>query len=212
MTAPLLRAGVGDRGWRWRVTGYQFVSTWRLAAPVTTVYEALARPDGWQAGWRWFAHTEPLTTGDAYGVGGRLRCVVRSPLPYSLAFEIERVAAEPPTTLTERVTGDLEGEGRWEFAESGGQTVVWHTWTVRTTKPWMNALAPVAWPAFVWAHHVVMRDGARALSTGLAAPLLSVDSRAARPEPSERLAVVCAAVAGAVVVFGVRRLVRRPRP
>lgn len=192
------------------VAEYQFVSTWRLAAPAAPVFEALARPGGWQAAWRWFAHTEPLTEGGAHGVGGRLRCVVRSPLPYSLAFEIERVAAEPHRTLDEHVTGDLEGEGRWELAEAGGQTVVWHTWTVRTTKPWMNALAPVARPAFVWAHHVVMRDGARALSTGLEAPLLSVDSRAARPEPSERLALVCAAVAGTAAVVGVRRLVRRP--
>lgn len=194
------------------MTGYQFVSTWRLAAPAAAVFEALARPDGWHAGWRWFAHTEPLTEGDAYGVGGRLRCVVRSPLPYSLTFEIERVAAEPPAMLHERVTGDLEGEGRWELAESRGQTVVWHTWTVRTTKPWMNALAPVARPAFVWAHHVVMRDGARALSTGLEASLLSADSRAVRPKLAERLALVGAAVAGTVVVFGVRRLVRRSRP
>lgn len=191
---------------------YQFVSTWRLAAPIADVFEALARPHAWHAGWGWFAHTEPLTDGDAYGIGGRVRCVVRSPLPYSLTFEIERVAAEPPSTLNERVTGDLEGEGRWELAGSGGQTVVWHTWTVRTTKPWMNALAPAARPGFVWAHRVVMRDGARALSAGLGAPLLSADSRAARPKPSERLTLVGAAVAGTVVVFGVRRLVQRPRP
>lgn len=194
------------------VAAYQFVSTWRLATPAAAVFEALARPGGWHATWRWFAHTEPLTEGDAYGVGGRLRCVVRSPLPYSLTFEIERVAAEPHRTLDEHVTGDLEGEGRWELAESGGQTVVWHTWTVRTTKPWMNALAPAARPGFVWAHRVVMRDGARALSRGLGVPLLSADSRACRPRPSERLALVGIGVAAVAVIFGVRRLVRAPRP
>lgn len=191
---------------------YQFVSTWRLTAPVTDVFEALAQPDDWYAGWRWFARTEPLTDGDAYGIGGRVRCVVRSPLPYSLTFEIERVAAEPSSRLDERVVGDLEGEGRWELADVNGHTLVCHTWTVRTTKLWMNALAPVARPGFVWAHRVVMRDGARALSAGLGVPLLSADSRAARPKPSERLTVVGAAVAGTVAVFGVRRLARRLRP
>lgn len=165
------------------VADYRFESTWRLAAPITTVFAALARPGGWQAGWRWFARAEPLADGADHGVGGRLRCVVRSPLPYSLTFEIERVAAESPTSLDERVVGDLEGTGRWELTESDGQTRVSHTWAVRTTRPWMNALAPVARPAFRWAHHVVMRDGARALSEGLGVALLEADSRTAHPRP-----------------------------
>lgn len=186
---------------------YRFVSTWRLAAPITTVFEALARPDGWHEGWRWFAHTEALAEGTAHGVGGRLRCVVRSPLPYSLTFELERIAADPPLSLDERVVGDLEGAGRWDLVEDDGETLVSHTWTVRTTKPWMNALAPVAGPGFVWAHHVVMRDGARALSEGLGAALRSVDSRVEPAGSVGRwpLALIGAAVGLAVVAVRRRR-------
>lgn len=190
---------------------YRFVSTWRLAAPVAAVFEALARPDGWHERWRWFAHTEPLAQGAAHGVGGRLRCVVRSPLPYSLVFEIERVAADPPRSLDERVAGDLEGAGRWELTEVEGTTLVRHTWTVRTTKAWMNALAPVARPGFVWAHHVVMRDGARALSEGLGVALRSADSRVEPCGPATRRAVVIAGLVGLLAVLVARRWLRRDR-
>jgi hypothetical protein len=35
---------------------------------------------------------------------------------------------------------------------------------VRTTKRWMNAIAPVARPVFAWNHHAVMKNGGRGLA------------------------------------------------
>lgn len=199
------------------VAEYQFVSVWRLAAPVASVFQALAEPGDWYTRWRGVADTETLTAeageagGANHGVGGRVRCVVRSPLGYSLSFDIERVAAAPPWSLDDRVTGDLEGTGRWELAEVGGHTEVCHTWTVRTTKRWMNALAPLGRPVFVWAHRIVMRDGARALSEGLDAPLLSAESRALRPRHTTWVDWVALGVAAAAVLVGLHRGVGRRR-
>jgi hypothetical protein len=42
-------------------------------------------------------------------------------------------------------------------------TAVTYEWNVRTTKAWMNALAPVARPVFAFNHDYVMRRGGEGL-------------------------------------------------
>ncbi len=53
--------------------------------------------------------------------------------------------------------GELEGVGRWRLYEQDGVTAVLYEWNVRTTKAWMNLLAPLLRPAFEWNHDWVMR-------------------------------------------------------
>ena len=43
---------------------------------------------------------------------------------------------------------------------------------MRTSRAWMNRLAPVARPLFAWNHDAVMRQGAAGLAALLDAPLL----------------------------------------
>ena len=45
----------------------------------------------------------------------------------------------------------------------GGSTRVRYDWRVKTTKPWMNLLAPVARPFFKWNHDVIMGWGEEGL-------------------------------------------------
>jgi hypothetical protein len=52
----------------------------------------------------------------------------------------------------------MEGTGRWTLAPAEGGTLVRYDWDIRTTRWWMNLLAPVARPAFQW----VCWDGADA--------------------------------------------------
>ena len=40
--------------------------------------------------------------------------------------------------------GELTGTGRWRLFHHGGVTAVTYEWNVRTTKAWMNVLAPLA--------------------------------------------------------------------
>ena len=56
-----------------------------------------------------------------------------------------------------RASGDLEGRGVWRLFEEGGVTAVTYQWDVRTTRPRMNALAPVARPLFGCSHDRLMR-------------------------------------------------------
>ena len=82
---------------------------------------------------------------------------------------METTRVVPHERLEGRASGELEGTGVWTFAETGGGTDVRYDWTVRTTKPWMNALAPFARPLFAWNHDVVMRWGAEGLARKLGA-------------------------------------------
>jgi hypothetical protein len=60
--------------------------------------------------------------------------------------------------------GELEGVGRWRFfRDDGGSTTLFYQWDVGTTRPWMNALAPLARPALAWNHDRVMAAGGEGL-------------------------------------------------
>jgi hypothetical protein len=54
-------------------------------------------------------------------------------------------------------------------------TAVLYEWNVRTTKPWMNAVAPLARPVFEWNHNWVMRNGGAGLAGLLGCRLLASD-------------------------------------
>lgn len=98
----------------------------------------------------------------------------RSVLPYTLAFDLRVSQISRPCLLEGRATGELEGVGAWRLYEGDGVAIV-YDWRVRTTKPWMNALGPLARPAFAWNHDVVMRQGGHGLARELGAQLLLHD-------------------------------------
>ena len=52
-------------------------------------------------------------------------------------------------------------------------TAVVYEWNVHTTKPWMNAIAPLAAPVFAWNHDWVMRNGGEGLARLLDCRLLA---------------------------------------
>ena len=52
-------------------------------------------------------------------------------------------------------------------------TAVLYEWDVRTSKRWMNALAPVAQPLFDHNHNLVMRWGGEGLARRLGAELVA---------------------------------------
>ena len=52
-------------------------------------------------------------------------------------------------------------------------TTVTYEWVVETTRPWMNLLAPVGRPVFVWSHNAVMRRGGESLAKHLGVRLVA---------------------------------------
>jgi hypothetical protein len=105
--------------------------------------------------------------------GDRYLIAWRSRIPYELEFEFQVDRVDPPGEMTGKATGELTGSGHWRLFEQAGVTAVTYEWNVRTTRAWMNALAPVAKPVFEYNHNVVMRWGGEGLATRLGCNLLA---------------------------------------
>lgn len=153
---------------------YEFVTVWRVDAPIEAVWDAILHSERWPAWWKGVERVEELEPGDEQGVGSLRRYTWKSRLPYRLVFDMRTTRVERPVALEGAAGGELEGTGRWQLSQEDAVTTVRYEWKVRTTRPWMNVLAPIARPFFEWNHDIVMRQGGEGLARLLGARLVSV--------------------------------------
>jgi carbon monoxide dehydrogenase subunit G len=148
-----------------RVADYRFVTTWRLRAPIAAVFALIDDVDTWPAWWPNVRSVERITGADPDGLGGKVRITFVGRLPYRLRFDMEVTRHDPPSSLVGVATGELAGVGEWTLSEDGDWTVVRYVWAIRTTRAWMNALAPVPFVDAIFRlnHHAVMRSGLTAI-------------------------------------------------
>jgi uncharacterized protein YndB with AHSA1/START domain len=152
---------------------YEFVTIWRFDAPIEKVWDAIKDSETWSDWWKGVLKVEELKAGDAQGIGKIVRSTWKSKLPYKLVFDSEVVRVEPMNIIEARAFGELDGNGIWTLtAENSQQTRVQYDWTVRTTKSWMNFLAPIAKPFFRWNHDTIMNWGGAGLAKKLNCKLL----------------------------------------
>jgi hypothetical protein len=152
---------------------YRFLTTWLLETPRAAAWEVLQDPGRWPEWWRGVERVAELDAGDERRVGSRHRIAWRSRIPYELEFDFTVRRLEAPAFMEGDAEGALQGTGCWRLFEQNGVTAVLYDWNVRTTKPWMNLLAPVARPLFERNHDVVMRWGGEGLARRLGARLLA---------------------------------------
>ena len=155
------------------MASYSFVTTWILDAPREDIWQAIYAIERWPEWWRGVRRVEKLEQGDAEGVGALYNHEWRSVIPYPVRFETRITRIERPHLIEARADGGLAGTGRWRFFD-GRDTAVTYEWNVRTTKPWMNLVAPIARPVFRWNHNAVMHQGGEGLADLLGARLLAV--------------------------------------
>jgi hypothetical protein len=153
------------------MASYRFLSTWCVDAPIGPVFEAIHDAERWPDWWRGVERVVEVVAGDEDGVGSVSRYTWKSRLPYRLEFDMRATRVERPWLIEGEATGELAGRGRWRLFEGQG-TAVTYEWDVRTTNPWMNALAPIARPVFTWNHDLVMRQGGIGLARRLGVRLL----------------------------------------
>ena len=157
------------------MANYQFLTTWCFEnGPIDRAFDLLRDSRGYPQWWKGVKDVEVLESGNADGVGDVSRFHWRSVLPYTLSFELRITRVERPHLLEGQATGELEGTGTWRLYEGPGLAVV-YDWRVRTTKTWMNAIGPLARPAFSWNHDIVMRQGAQGFADVLGASLIVHD-------------------------------------
>jgi uncharacterized protein YndB with AHSA1/START domain len=152
---------------------YRFLTTWILDAQPEPVWDAIYAIERWPAWWRGVRSVDQLEGGNGDGVGSLYRHEWRSVIPYPVRFKTRITRIERPHLIEAEADGELAGTGRWRFF-AGSQTAVTYEWDVRTTRAWMNLLAPVARPIFRWNHNVVMHQGGEGLAALLGANLLAV--------------------------------------
>jgi uncharacterized protein YndB with AHSA1/START domain len=157
------------------VSRYRFLTTWLLDAPRGQVFEAIHDQQAWPSWWRGVTaavELEPAEQGRD-GAGSLSRLTWRSKLPYDLDFEVRTIRVERPHLLVGDAVGELTGTGTWRLYEEDGTTAVIYDWDVRTTRPWMNLLAPIARPVFEWNHDWVMARGGEGIAELLGCRLLA---------------------------------------
>ena len=154
-------------------TPYSFVTRWQVEAPLDRVWDALFDAESYPRWWTAVLGATEVGRGGPDGLGKVDHFVWRAPLGYRLQFDLRLTTVYRPTRFGGVATGDLEGTGYWTLRGSGNLTDVRYDWNVRTTRPWMNVLAPLARPAFNWNHDIVMRHGGQDLAHVLQARLIS---------------------------------------
>ena len=148
---------------------YSFVTVWRHRAPIEAVYDAIADSLRWPEWWSTVTKVEEIASGDPEtAIGNIRRYTFKGSLPYTLSFDLTVTNTVRPRTLAGSAAGELEGTGVWTLTEqAGGVTVARYDWNVRTTRWWMNLLAPLARSVFKANHDIVMKAGAAGLCTRL---------------------------------------------
>src|SRR5438067_5572566 len=142
---------------------YYFTTIWRIKAPVEAVWEELVHPERWPSWWKGVERVEIVEKGEANGLGSVGRFTWKSKLPYRLVFNLKLVGFEPLARLEADASGELAGKGIWQLTREGDETVARYDWSVKTTKAWMELLAPVGRPFFEWNHDLIMAWGAEGL-------------------------------------------------
>ena len=152
------------------MTAYLFLTRWSVRAPLEKVWDAIYHSERWPQWWRGVEEAQEIRAASGpYGVGSVRRFTWKSRLPYRLTFELAVTRVDPLSRIESTAAGELEGTGIWSFAQDGPFVRVRYRWDVRTTKPWMNAVAPLARPFFRWNHDIIMAWGFQGLQKWLQA-------------------------------------------
>jgi hypothetical protein len=185
---------------------YHFVSIWQIQAPIGRVWDEIYHAERWPSWWKYVVAVDELEPGAADGVGKRQRWLFRTRMPYTLAFESRLTSVQAPSMLEAQATGELQGTGRWTLSSADGGTLVRYDWDVRTTRLWMNLLAPVARPVFNWNHDELMRAGGESLARRLGTDLAYSKARTEPRRPARSAPwVIAGAALAALAVLGRRR-------
>jgi uncharacterized protein YndB with AHSA1/START domain len=152
---------------------YRFLTTWIVDAPIERVWDVIYAIERWPEWWRGVQNVTELFHGEGDGEGTIYRHVWRSKIPYAVRFEVTVVEVRKPNLIVASAEGALAGTGTFRLFEAPLGTAVTYDWRVRTTKRWMNAVAPFGRPLFAWNHHAVMKQGGRGLARALGVALIT---------------------------------------
>lgn len=156
---------------------YHLFTTWDVAAPLQTVWDVINDARHYPEWWKYVEEVKEIEPDGPSGTGGLYLYRWKTALPYTLDFKMRHTRNEPPCLSEGVAEGELDGVGRWDLKQMDGFTRVTYDWRVRTTQPWMNLLAPLARPVFIWNHDKLMTEGGKALAAKLGVKLLGIQHK-----------------------------------
>jgi uncharacterized protein YndB with AHSA1/START domain len=142
---------------------FRFDRTWTFDVPPGELWAVLVRTDDFRRWWPWLREL----SGDGLVPGGRNRCIVRAPIPYTLRFTVAVDELVPGRLVGAEVDGDLAGPARLEIAPAespgpgggGGGSTVRLAWEMELRRPVLRAAARVGRPVMEWGHDWVVGSG-----------------------------------------------------
>lgn len=146
---------------------YSFITTWKFQSSVKLIWPIIKEMESWPSWWKGIVAVNIINPGFENGLGKKASMTWKSKLPYCLSLISEVTEVHEFYRITGRTYGELEGTGIWEFEQVQQVSILKFFWEVKTTKRWMNIMAPVLGPAFKWNHDVLMKWGYDGLSEKL---------------------------------------------
>ena len=146
---------------------YSFSTSWYINAPLEKVWEIIYKSEEWPQWWKGVLSVTETEKGDERGIGSVRTYRLRSPMGYTLSFDLLLTDREEYKYLSGNASGELEGTGSWSFDRGEGMTHVRCHWNVHTNIKWMNAFAFILKPVFKLNHRIVMKWGAKSLAKKL---------------------------------------------
>jgi hypothetical protein len=146
---------------------YSFTSKWIIEAPLPDVWGTIYESELWPQWWKGVISVNEIQKGDERGIGSVRVYKMRSPMLYTLSFNMLVTERIDYKLLRGEASGELSGEGIWHFHDDNNTTIIECRWNVHTTVWWMNVFSYFLRPVFEYNHAAVMRSGALSLGKKL---------------------------------------------
>lgn len=146
---------------------YHFQTIWYINASQQAASNVLFHEEDWTKWWHGLEYVDILN--HTLGEGSEVATTWRSKAGYRLRFTLKITTFRPGQYIAFTASGDLVGSGDFIFESlNDGRTKITINWRVRTTRIWMNVLAPLLRPFFVRNHHMLMDAGEKGLNAYVA--------------------------------------------
>ena len=137
---------------------YHFITKWRVRGDIDLAYDLLNDLLHYTNWWRNVPlRIEEIKSADAKGLNQIVRFEMRTPLFYTLRWELRGIESNKPYRLVSEASGDLWGRGIWTFQKSGDLIDIMFDWEVSLEKRWLRIFSSILRPVFVWSHDLVMK-------------------------------------------------------
>jgi hypothetical protein len=167
---------------------YEFLTVWRVAGTINEVKGVLGDAEALPRWWpSVYLSVAEIDKGGDDGVGRAVALHTKGWLPYTLRWTLRITEPITDSGFALVASGDLEGTGRWTFAQDGPEVVITYDWRISATKPLLRRLSWLLKPGFATNHRWAMARGEESLALEMRrrrAPSDEERSRVPPPPPA----------------------------